>query len=75
MREEIVRGESDPLIQNSCSFDFLILNLKLLKIDRINLLSLSRGIARDSNVNTFAPSNYREESDRRICSNDELAER
>lgn len=53
MREEIVRGESDPLIQNSCSFDFLILNLKLLKIDRINLLSLSRGIARDSNVNTF----------------------
>lgn len=31
MREEIVRGESDPLIQNSCSFDFLILNLKLLK--------------------------------------------
>lgn len=75
MREEIVRGESDPLIQNSCSFDFLILNLKLLKIDRINLLSLSRGIARDSNVNTFAPSNYQEESDRRICSNDELAER
>lgn len=72
MREEIVRGESDPLIQNS-SFDFLILNLKLLKIDRINLLS--RGIARDSNVNTFAPSNYQEESDRRICSNDELAER
>ena len=73
MREEIFRGESDPLIQNSCSFDFLILNLKLLKIDRINLLS--RGIAQDSNINTFAPSNYQEESDRRICSNDELAER